>query len=110
MSAKLLIIIATGEKEKAKTGMMYARNAIKHRWLEDVKVVFFGPSERLVAEDEDMAKRAQEIAKLSECVACKHISDTESLSGNLSKLGIKIEYVGPIISNLIEDGYIPMVW
>ena len=110
MSSKLLIIIATGEKEKAQAGMMYTHNAIKYRWLDDIKVIFFGPSERLVAEDEDMAKRAQEIAKLSECVACKYISDKESLSGNLAKLGIKIEYVGPIISNLIKDGYIPMVW
>ena len=110
MSSKLLIIIATGEKEKAQTGMMYARNAIKHRWLDDVKVVFFGPSERLIAEDKNMAKKAQEIAKLSECLACKHISDKENLSDNLEKLGIKIEYVGPIISNLIKDGYIPMVW
>ena len=90
--------------------MMYARNAIKHRWLDDVKVIFFGPSERLIAENEKIAKRAQEIAKLSECVACKHISDKESLSSNLAKLGIKIEYVGPIISNLIKNGYVPMVW
>jgi hypothetical protein len=110
MSSKLLIIVATGEKEKAQTSIMYARNAIKYAWLDDIKVIFFGPSERLVAEDKDIAKEAQEIAKLRECVACKYISDKGGLSGDLTKLGIKIEYVGPIISNLIKDGYIPMVW
>ena len=33
MSSKLLVIIATGSEEKAVAGLMYARNAIKNRWL-----------------------------------------------------------------------------
>ena len=48
MSLKVLVIIATGEKEKALAGLMYAGNALKFGWLEDLKVVLFGPSERLI--------------------------------------------------------------
>lgn len=110
MSSKLLIIIATGEKEKAQTGLMYARNAIKNRWLDDIKVIFFGPSERVVTKDKDLSKQVQEIAQLSECIACKYIADNEGLSDHLANLGLKIEYVGSIISNLIKNEYVPMVW
>ena len=45
MGSKLLVMIATGDREKALAGLMYACNILKNRWLDDVKVVFFGPSE-----------------------------------------------------------------
>ena len=110
MSSKLLVIIASSDREKVLTALIYARNAIKNSWVDDVKVVFFGPSEKLAAEDSEVSTRAKEIAAIGECIACKAISDNKGVSDNLAKLGIKIEYVGIIISNLIKDGYAPMVW
>ncbi len=110
MGSKLLVIIATGDREKALTGLMYACNVIKYRWLNNVKVVFFGPSEQLVANDEEVANKAREIAALTDCFACKTISDKQSVSLNLAEAGIKVEYVGDVISNLIKEGYLPMVW
>lgn len=110
MGSKLLVIIATSEKEKALTGLMYARNAMKQSWLEDVKVVFFGPSERLIVQDEQVADEVKDIALLGETFACKSISDMEGFSEEVEKLGVKVEYVGSIISNLIKEGYLPMVW
>jgi len=110
MGSKLLVIIATGDKDKAQTGLMYARNAMKRKWLEDVKVVFFGPSERLIVEDKQVAELVMEVAPLGESFACKAISDREGLSDAVEKLGVKVEYVGSIISNFIKDGYVPMVW
>ncbi len=110
MGSKLLIIIATGDREKARAGLMYARNVIRYGWLEDITVVFFGPSEQLVASDEEIANKAREIADLTNCFACKAVSDEQGVSQNLATTGIKVEYVGDIISNLIKEGYLPMVW
>jgi len=110
MNSKLLVIIATGDREKALAALMYARNAIKQGWLEDVKIVFFGPSERLIVEDKEVSNRAKEIAAIGETFACKAISDKEDLSADVKKLGVKVEYVGSIISHFIENGYLPMVW
>jgi hypothetical protein len=110
MSSKLLVIIATGDKKKALTGLMYARNALKRSWLEDVKIFFFGPSEKLITEDQDVSVEVKEMASMGECFACKAISDKEGFSGDIEKLGVKVEYVGSIISDYIKDGYIPMVW
>jgi len=110
LSTKLLVIIATSDREKALTGLMYAGNALRRGWMEDIKVVFFGPSERLATEDEEVASRAREIAGAGGSFACKAISDREGISGDLEELGLKIEYVGTIISDLVKDGYVPMVW
>ena len=45
---------------------MYAKNAILRKWMEDVKVVYFGPSEQLMYSDPDVANAAIEIAGMGE--------------------------------------------
>jgi hypothetical protein len=110
MTEKLLAIIATGDKEKALTGLMYTKNAIKLDWLKDIKVVYFGPSEKLMVEDSQVRDEALDLASLGECFACKAISDRENISDKVDEMGIKVEYVGSIISEYIKQGYVPMVW
>lgn len=110
LSSKLLVIIATGDKAKALTGLMYAKNTILRKWMDDVKVVYFGPSEQLMYSDPDVSNAAIEIAGMGETFACKAISDREGISEKIDGMGVKVEYVGTIISNYIKDGYTPMVW
>lgn len=92
------------------TGLMYAKNAVENDWLDDIKVIFFGPSEALMVEDEEINKYAADIAKKVESLACKYISDKEKISEDIEEFGVDVEYVGSIISDLIEKGYTPMVW
>ncbi len=110
MTSKLVIIIATGDREKALTGLMYAQNAIKYNWLDDVKLIYFGPSERLLTTDEEVRETAKTLSKSSTCYACKFLSDQDGISNAVAELGVKVEYVGTILSNFIKEGYIPMVW
>lgn len=110
MNSKLLVIIATGNKEKALTALMYTRNAIRQNWMEDVRVIFFGPSEQLMIQDKQVADSVKDIADHCTPLACKAISDREDISAEIEDLGVKVEYVGSIISELIKDGYTPMVW
>ena len=110
MSANVLVILSSGEKEKALTGIMYAVNSQKNQWLENVKVVFFGPFERLICEDESVAKAASRLLEYETPIACKFISDDTDLSGKLEELGYDVEYVGTIISEYIQMGYVPMVF
>jgi hypothetical protein len=110
MTTRVLVIISSGEKEKALTGLMYARNTIKFGWLDDVRVIFFGPSQKLMVEDEDVRNEATEMARLGETIACKFTSDRDELSGDILGLGVQVEYVGTIIADLLQQGYIPMIW
>ncbi len=110
MASKIIVIIASADRAVVQTAMMYAHNTMKFGWLDDVKIIFFGPSEQLVAKDTKLAAEATKLASLGETIACKFISDKDGTSETLSGLGLKIEYVGPIIANLIKEGYVPMVW
>lgn len=107
---KLLIIISTAEKEKTMTALMYSRNVLKNKRFEDVKVVYFGPVEKLMTVDPEVADAALEVSSMGESYACKAISDKQEISEKIAGMGVKIEYVGAIISDYINQGYVPMVW
>ena len=110
MASKLLVIIATGDREKALAGLMYTRNVLKNKWLDDVKVVFFGPFEKLATLDDEIVWFIKDIIERCDCFACKAISDKAGVSEKLREAGVEVEYVGTIVSNAIEEGYLPMVW
>ncbi len=111
MASKVLIIISTGDKDKALTGLGYAYRAKKEGWMDDVKVIFFGPSEQLLLKDEDIALSARKVASMGEePIACKKFADSNDITEKIENLGIKVDYVGPIISSLIKESYVPMVF
>jgi hypothetical protein len=110
MADKLLVIVSTGEKNKALAGLVYAANALKQRWLSDVKVGFFGPAEALLAQDADVQRAAAELPQDASPFACKFIADKAGVTDRLTSLGINVHYVGETISGYVKNGYIPMVF
>ena len=111
MVDKLLVIISTAEAEVAHTGMMYAVNALKHCWMEDVKIFFFGPAQELLTRDVELQRLLHEYQAHDEtAVACKFIADRDRTAEPTAELGVQVAYVGVMISDLIRDGYVPMVW
>lgn len=113
MSDKIIAIISTSEAGKARTGVMYALNSLKHGWLEDVKIFFFGPAEQLLLEDKEIQNMVKEFQLMEEnAVACKFIADRDGLSEKITDLDmdIQVEYVGKMISDYVKQGYTPMVW
>jgi len=110
LSNKVLIIIATGEKEKALTGFFFAINSLKNEWFESVKVVLMGPSENLMANNQELQELTSDIFKYESPFACRFIAENNGLSENLVGQGYEVEYVGPIIATFIKAGYLPMVY
>ncbi len=111
MAKKIVIIISTSDLEKARTGAMYAKNALFQGWMEEVKIFFFGPAQKLLLEDAELQNFVEKVRAMEETpIACKFISDRDNNSEQISKLGVSVEPVGSLISDLINDGYVPMVW
>jgi len=110
MPSKVMVIVSTAEKDKALTGIMYAVNAQKNKWLDDLKVIFFGPFENLLCEDEEVAQAASRLLDYETPIACKFLSDRDGISDKLEEMGVNVDYVGSLISGYIEEGYTPMVF
>lgn len=108
---KLLVIISSGKeaKEKALTGLMFATNSMKFKWAEDVEIIFIGPSQDLLVEDESF--REAVISQIGEYkpLICKFIVDSKGHPQEKLEFG-RIEYVENIINRLIDEGYIPLVF
>lgn len=107
MANKLLVILSSGDREVAlEVGLVYPLNAAKEKWMDEVKVIVFGPSEKTAAHDMDVQARLQELNRAGvDVIACKWCADRMRITDILEKAGIKVVYVGPIISQLIKDGW-----
>ncbi|WP_240910633.1 hypothetical protein [Thermococcus sp. MV11] len=82
---------------------MWAVNAIKNGWAEDVEVVLFGPIEDAVARGDKRfvpwIERLRELRKLPR--ACRRIAEEKGFEEILGK-NSRVGYVGAIIAELIR--------
>ena len=105
MSNRVFAIITDTDREQAlEVGLIYPLNCVKNKWLEEMRVIFFGPSEKLAAFDKQVQDKIKEIKGYGiEVLACKWCSDHIGITPQLEAHGITVVYVGPIISQLIKD-------
>lgn len=74
--------------------------------MEEVKIILFGPSERLVVTDKEVQDRLKEAPDQGiNVIACKWCSDRMGSTEDLETLGIEVSYVGPTISELHRTGW-----
>jgi hypothetical protein len=107
MATKLFVLLSTGDREVAlEVGLVYPFHAANEKWMDEVKLIIFGPSEKLAAYDMEVQARLKELKGVGiEVMACKWCADRMKITDLLEKAGIKVEYVGPIISKLLKDGW-----
>jgi len=109
MSDKALIIIASGSEAegKAVSGMLLALNLKKYKLLSEVKLIFFGPSEKAIAEGNrefmGVITQLQEAGVIP--VACSGVAINENISEKITEFGIELNPVGPIIATCMKEGY-----
>ena len=61
MANKVFAIITDNDREQAlEVGLIYPMNCAKNKWLEEVKVIFFGPSEKLAAFDTQVKEKIKD--------------------------------------------------
>jgi hypothetical protein len=107
MASKVFVILSNTDREVAlEAGLLYPLYAANEKWMEAVKVFLFGPSEKLAAYDIEVRDRIREIMKAGvEVMACKYCADRMKITQILEENGIKVVYIGPIISQLLKDGW-----
>jgi len=107
MATKVFVVVSSGDKEVVKgPALMYPLNATKRKWMDEVKVILFGPAEKLAAHDAEIQAKLDELRGAGiEIIACKALADAWNITGALEEKGIEVVYVGSIISQLIQDDW-----
>lgn len=104
-AAKLLVLWTSGDREVAlKVAFMYAKNAKQQYWWDVVRLVVWGPSAKLLADDEELqlyVKAMQEIGV--ELFACKACADRYGVSEFLSGMGIEVIFMGEPLTTILKN-------
>jgi hypothetical protein len=105
---KLVVMWTTGDKEVAmRTVFLYTYNAKKRAWWGDVTLLVWGPSAKLLAEDQDVQDYLKKIQNLGvKVLACKGCTDNYDISEKLIELGVEVRYTGVDLTNFIKERYL----
>lgn len=101
---KLNILWTTDNKETVTEMLMpYAINSRKHGWWENVNVIIWGASAKLVAADKEVQDLVREMLEHGVAVeACKACSDSFGVSGDLTGLGVSVRYMGQALTDYLK--------
>ena len=105
--SRLAVIWSSGDPEVAhRACLMYTENAKKQKWFDEVTLIVWGPSARLLAGDKDLQAKIKGMldagVKVQACMAC---TDSYGVSDQLRKMGIDVKYMGKPLTDLIKQGW-----
>ena len=102
----LVIIWTTQDPEVAENMVfMYAKNAKARGWWEDVRLVIWGPSANLMAENPGLHKHIQDLTDAGvQILACKACADNYGVASALEDLGINVMYMGEPLTQYLKAG------
>ena len=101
---KLFVIWSSRDREVAtKMVFMYTLNAKLRGWWNDVSLIVWGPSAKLVTQDKELQAKIIEIKDAGvELMACKACSDSYGVSDSLEALGIEVKYMGEPLTQILK--------
>ena len=103
---ELFVLWTSGDRETA-LGMafMYTLNSKLRGWWEDVTLIVWGASTKLLAEDEDLQERiCQMIDSGVDVVACIACAEMFGATKTLEGLGIEVKPMGHPLTQLLKAG------
>ena len=106
-STRLAVIWSSGDPEVAhKVCFMYTHNAKKQKWFDEVTLIVWGPSARLLAANPELQAAVKSMladgVKIQACQAC---SDSYGVSDQLRSLGIEVKYMGRPLTDMLKQGW-----
>ena len=105
--SKLLVVWTSGDREVAlKMVFMYTFNAKKRGWWEEIRFLIWGPSSKLLSEDEELQKGTKQMMEAGvEVVACKACADLYGVSDKLESMGIEVKYMGVPLTEMLKSDW-----
>ena len=104
---KLAVLWTSGDPDVAyKVCFMYTHNAKRSKWFDEVELIVWGPSSRLLAGDKNLQAEVRKMMDDGVIVeACKACADSYGSTEKLESMGITVKYMGqPLTSMLQGDG------
>lgn len=106
-SNKLAVLWTSDDPHLAeKMCFMYTYNAKKQGWFDEVVLIVWGPSAKLLSENkmlQDYVKKMQDVGiKVEACMACARMYDVDK---KLLELDIDVKGMGVPLTNYLKEGW-----
>ncbi len=106
-SNKLAVLWTSGDPDVAeKMAFMYTYNAKKQGWYDEVVLIVWGPSAKLLSENkmlQDYVKKMQEAGvKVEACIACASMYGVDE---KLKDMGIDVKGMGVPLTTYLKEGW-----
>jgi len=104
----LYVLWTSGDRDVA-LGMafMYTFNAKTRGWWDNVTLIVWGASTKLLGQDEELLGRVRQIieagVKVEACLAC---AEMYGMVATLENLGVEVKYMGQPLTELLKAGKI----
>lgn len=86
-----------------RVALMYTHEAKKNKWFNDVTLIIWGPSAKLIAENTELQTKLKEMiadgVKVEACIAC---SDAYNTTEILLALGYDVKLMGVSLTNYLK--------
>ena len=104
---KLAVLWVSGDRDVAeKSCLMYTHAAKRNGWFDEVVLIVWGSSSRLLAEDEALQEKIKSMIAdgviLEACIAC---SNMLGVTEELKNLGIDVKGMGVPLTDYLKSGY-----
>lgn len=107
-SADTLVIIWTSRDREVALKMvfMYTLNSKLKGWWDRVRLVVWGPSARLLTEDEELQQHIADMQDAGvEIHACRRCAELEGVVDELKDLGVKVYYIGQEYTDMLKGDW-----
>lgn len=106
-SDTLVVMWSSGDPEVAeKACLMYTQAAKKYGWFREVILIVWGPSEKLLAENEILKAKVSSMQKdgviVQACIAC---SNMYGVTGELKVCSVDVRGMGVPLTKYLKRGY-----
>lgn len=105
--SRLAVLWSSGDPDVAhRVCLMYTHAAKQSEWFDEVQLIVWGPSARLLAGDKDLQEKIAAMMEdgvdVKACVVC---ADSYGVSDRLREMGIEVKAMGEPLSDLLKSDW-----
>jgi hypothetical protein len=106
-AGKLVVLWTSGDPEVAhKVCFMYTHNAKRAGWFDEVTLIVWGPSSRLLAGDKAVQQQVKDMmadgVTVQACVVC---ADMYGVSDRLREMNIEVKAMGKPLTEMLKSDW-----
>ena len=105
--SRLAVVWSSADPDVAnRVCLMYTHGAAKNKWFDEVRLIVWGPSARLLAGDKDLQAKVK--AMMEDGVtfqACIDCADSYGVTETLRGLGIEVKLMGKPLTDILQGDY-----